>query len=172
MRKIFFSKRLFLRFGGAVKNQTVQIRHAIGLEQPVADGRGLGVDEFGIQKVKRLQGGDGGLAIAHVQAAVGGVEEIEEGVLFNDALLYQQEDQTKQGQGRGRQASVSIEYAGSSQMFANIFEDVDERSGEVQKARSKGFANFVAHAIDVYETNIQLIQGIATPRGTNLSLRL
>jgi hypothetical protein len=96
----------------------------------------------------------------------------QDSVLFNDALLYQQEDQTKHGQGKGREASVSIEYAGSSQMFANIFEDVDHRNGEVQTARSKGFANLVARAIDVYETNIQLIKGTATPRGTNLSLRL
>lgn len=96
----------------------------------------------------------------------------QDAVLFNDALLYQQEDQTKQGQGRGRQISASIEYASSSQIFANIFEDVGERSGEIQRARSKGFASLVARAIDIYETNTQLIQGTATPRGTNLSLRL
>ena len=96
----------------------------------------------------------------------------QDAVLFNDALLYQQEDKSKQGQGRGRQISASIEHAGSSQIFANIFEDIGERSGEIQRARSKGFANIVARAIDVYETNIQLIQGTEIPRGTNLSLRL
>ena len=96
----------------------------------------------------------------------------QEGVLFDDALLYQQEDQTRQSRGGGRQASAFVEYAGSSKTFATIFEDVDARSGEVQTARSKGFANLVARAINTYETNIQLIHGSATPRGANLSLRL
>ena len=96
----------------------------------------------------------------------------EDGVLFNDALLYQQEDQTKQGRGNSRQAASFVEYAGSSQMFATIFENVDATSGEVQRARSKGFANLVARAINTYETNVQLIHGTAVPRGTNLSMML
>ena len=95
-----------------------------------------------------------------------------DGILFNDALLYQQEDQTKQGRGKTRKATAFVDYASSSQAFANIFEDVEARSVEVQRARSKGFSNLLARAIDVYETNMKLIQGTATPRGTNLSLRL
>ena len=96
----------------------------------------------------------------------------QDGVLFNNALLYQQEDQTEQRRGNNPQASSIVEYAGSSQTFAAIFENMDATSGDVQRARSKGFANLVARAINTYETNVRIIHGTAEPRGTNLSMSL
>ena len=96
----------------------------------------------------------------------------QDGVLFNDALLYQQEDQTEQRRGNNWQATVNVEYAGSTQTFVTIFENVDATSGEVQRGRSKGVANLVARAIDTYETNVRLIHGTAVPRGTHLSMTL
>jgi hypothetical protein len=96
----------------------------------------------------------------------------QDGVLFNDALLQQQEDQTKYSRGNNRQLAAIVEYAGSSQTFATIFENVDATSGEGQRARSKGFANLVTRAIDIYEANVRLIHGTDVPRGTNLSMSL
>ena len=74
--------------------------------------------------------------------------------------------------GDNSQASIPVEYAGSSQTFASIFEDTAASSGSVQKARSKGFANLIARAISTYETNVQIIHGTTDPRGTTLSLTL
>jgi hypothetical protein len=96
----------------------------------------------------------------------------QDGVLFNDALLFQQEDQTEQRRGNNWQAAANVEYAGSTQTFVSIFENVEATNGEIQRNRSKGFANLVARAIDTYETNVQLIHSTAVPRGTNLSMIL
>jgi len=96
----------------------------------------------------------------------------QDGVLFNDALLYQRDDQTDQRRGNNQQAVNIIEHAGSSQTFATIFENSDATSGDVQRARSKGFANLVSRAINTYENNVRIIHGTGDPRGSNLSMTL
>ena len=120
----------------------------------------------------RLQGGLHTVSSSDISPVEETGSIAQDSVLFNDALLYQQEDETRQGRGRSRQVSAFVDYAGSSQMFANIFEDIDARSDKIKNSRSKGFANLVARAIDTYETNIQLIRGTDVPRGAKLSMRL
>ena len=120
----------------------------------------------------RLQGGLHTVSSSDINPVEETGSIAQDSVLFNDALLYQQEDQTNYSRSRGRQVSAFVDYAGSTQMFANIFEDVDFRSDRVQSTRSKGLANLVARAIDTYESNILLISGKNLPRGAKLSLRL
>ena len=96
----------------------------------------------------------------------------QDGVLFNDALLFQdRETRDRRGNDNSQRNSL-IEYAGSSKTFASIFEDTAASRGDVQKARSKGFANEFTRAIKTYETNIQIIHGTTDPRGSTLSLTL
>ena len=120
----------------------------------------------------RLQGGLHTVSSSDISPVEETGSIAQDSVLFNDALLYQQEDETKHGRGRGRQVSAFVDYAGSSQMFANIFEDIDARGDRIQSTRSKRFASLVARAIETYETNIQLIRGTDVPRGAKLSMRL
>lgn len=97
----------------------------------------------------------------------------QDSILFNDALLYQEQDAASRRR-RHSQRDAGIEYAGSSQTFAAVFEESNSRGTgtSVQQARSKGFANLVARAINIYETNVRVIQGSDIARGTNLSLML
>jgi hypothetical protein len=119
----------------------------------------------------RLQGGSRSVATADSTPVEGASPQ--DGVLFNDALLYQ-EDTAFDRQSRERsQGNVPLENAGTSQTFAAIFEDTGASGGrDVQAARSRGFANIVARAINIYETNVRVIQGSAHPRGSTLSVSL
>ena len=120
----------------------------------------------------RLQGGLHTISSSDITPVEETGSIAQDSVLFNDALLYQQEDQTEHRRGRSRQVSNFLDYAGSSQMFANIFEDANARSDKIQTSRSKGFANLVARAIDTYETNLLITRGTDFPRGAKLSMRL
>ncbi|MBC8268176.1 MAG: hypothetical protein H8E36_05465 [Rhodospirillaceae bacterium] len=118
----------------------------------------------------RLQGGP--RSVASADSAQIEATNAQDGVLFNDALLFQDRETTDRRGGDNSQGNHRVEYAGSSQTFASIFEDTAASSGSVQKARSKGFANLIARAITTYETNVQVIHGTTDPRGTTLSLTL
>ena len=120
----------------------------------------------------RLQGGLRTITGAEISP----VEETgsvgQDGVLFNDALLRQHENNNQNWLNNHRQANKFVDYAGSSQTFANIFEANETASRAVQKTRSKGFTNLVARAVKTYEENVRIIQGKADLRGTNLSITL
>ena len=120
----------------------------------------------------RLQGGLHTISSSDITPVEETGSIAQDSVLFNDALLYHQEDKTDHRRGSGRQVSNFVDYAGSSQMFANIFEDGEARSDRVQTSRSERFPNLVARAIDIYETNILIIRGTDFPRGAKLSMRL
>ena len=120
----------------------------------------------------RLQGGLHTISSSDISPVEETGSIAQDSVLFNDALLYQQDDQTEHRRGRSRQVSNFVDYAGSSQMFANIFEDVNATGERIQTNRSKRFANLVARAIDTYETNLLIIRGADFPRGTKISMRL
>ena len=120
----------------------------------------------------RLQGGLHTISSSDITPVEETGSIAQDSVLFNDTLLYQQEDQTKHGRSGGRQVTSFVDYAGSSQMFANIFEDVGSGSNGIQTGRSRGFANLVARAINTYETNMLIIRGTDSPRGANLNFRL
>jgi len=121
----------------------------------------------------RLQGGPRSVASADASP----IEETrtQTGVLFNDALLFQDDD-TAHSRERGNSQGNNnlVEYAGSSQTFASIFQEGNSTgsAGNVQTVRSKGFANLVTRAINIYETNVQVIHGTTEPRGTTLSMTL
>jgi hypothetical protein len=118
----------------------------------------------------RLQGGP--RSVASSDASQIEATNAQDGVLFNDALLFQDRETTERRGSDNSQGNHLVEYAGSSQTFASIFEDTAASSGGVQKARSKGFANLVARAITTYETNVEIIHGTTDPRGSTLSLTL
>jgi len=120
----------------------------------------------------RLQGGPRSVASANATPVEGA--NAQDGVLFNDALLFQDKDTFDHGRSDNSQGHQLIEHAGSSQTFASIFEEgnASGSGGNIQKDRQKGFANVVARAINTYETNVQVIQGNVDLRGTNLSLTL
>lgn len=118
----------------------------------------------------RLQGGPRTVASADASP----IEETsaQEGVLFNDALLFQDEELADHRRRDSSNGAPLVEYAGSSQTFAAIFENSEATTGNAQQVRSRGFANLVARAIDVYETNVKIIHGTTEPRGSTLSLTL
>lgn len=120
----------------------------------------------------RLQGASRSVASSDSSA----VEAVnaQDGVLFNDALMFQDHQPDNRGGNDGSQASQIIEYSGSSQTFAAIFENGNATGpdGDVQLGRSRGFANMIARAINTYETNVQIIRGTSVPRGSTLSLTL
>lgn len=118
----------------------------------------------------RLQGGV--RSVASSDSAP--IEELnaQDSVLFNDALLYQEEDDANRKRRNGQRDAI-VEYAGTSQTFAAVFEESNARgTGDVQQVRSRGFANLVARAINIYEANVRVIQGTEQQRGANLSMTL
>ena len=120
----------------------------------------------------RLQGGLRTITGADISP----VEETgsvgQDGVLFNDSLLRQHENNNENWLNNHRQANQFIDFAGSSQMFASLFEANETVSKTVQINRSKGFTNLVARAIKTYEENVRIIQGTADLRGSKLSITL
>ncbi len=120
----------------------------------------------------RLQGGPRSVATADASP----IDELspQDSVLFNDALLYQEEQAADRRGGDRSRGNPVIEYAGTAQTFAAVFEEGNAAGsgGDVQRTRSRGFANLVARAINTYETNVRVIQGTAPQLGSNLSLTL
>ncbi len=98
----------------------------------------------------------------------------QDGVLFNDALLFQDDKPHNNGRGNKSQAGRLIEYAGSSQTFASIFQDGNATGtgGDVQNSRKRSFSSLIARAINTYEKNVQVIQGNSDPRGSTISMSL
>jgi hypothetical protein len=98
----------------------------------------------------------------------------QDGVLFNDALLFQDGEPYNRQRRENAPANQVAEYAGSSQTFASIFQEGNATgpSGDAQKNRSRGFASLIARAINTYETNFQVIQGAGNARGSTISLTL
>lgn len=113
-------------------------------------------------------------SVASIDAAP--IEETtqQETVLFNDALLYQEERATDERRRRNAQPDIRVEYAGSAQAFAAMFEGVNgDGGGElVPRIRSRDGKTMIAKAINTYETNVRVIHGTADLRGTNLSMTL
>ena len=101
-------------------------------------------------------------------------ETINVGVLFGlsgDIAVYGEVQQ------RGVQLAVqqinNSGYLGEDTKLEALYEDTGASGGrDVQAARSRGFANIVARAINIYETNVRVIQGSAHPRGSTLSVSL
>jgi|SaaInl4_150m_RNA_FD_contig_21_1656906_length_598_multi_4_in_0_out_0_1 hypothetical protein len=120
----------------------------------------------------RLQGGVRSVASSDSSP----IQELssQESVLFNDALLYQEEDEPNRRRRHSSARDPLIEYAGSTQTFAAVFEESNARGtgGNVQQVKSKGFAGLMVRAINVYEENVRVIQGTSEQRGTNLSMTL
>lgn len=120
----------------------------------------------------RLQGGPRSVA----QAEMAPIEDVaaQDGVLFNDALLFQ-EDNARYHRRRGDpQAGRVVEYAASTQAFVSIFEDsaTPTAAGDVRNSRSRGLSNLISRAINTYEANDQIIHGPNDKRGATLSLVL
>lgn len=120
----------------------------------------------------RLQGGP--RSVASADSAPVEAANAQDGVLFNDALLFQDGDPYNRRGRENGQGNKVAEYAGSSQTFASIFEKGNATgvSNDVQKSRSRGFASLIARAISTYETNVRVIQGATEPRGSSISLTL
>lgn len=119
-----------------------------------------------LQGPSRAAAGPDGAPIEAVDA--------QDGVLFNDALLFQDDEARNDGRRNNSQGGQLVEFSGSSQTFASIFEEGNATGpgGDIQKGRARGFANLIARAISTYETNVQVIQGTTDPRGSTLSLTL
>ncbi len=120
----------------------------------------------------RLQGGPRSVATADA----GPIEELnpQDSVLFNDALLYQEDETTDRRRRNSVPGNTIVEHAGTSQTFAAMFEEgnASGTGGNVQIVRSKGFANLVSRAINTYEANVRVIQGTDEPLGSTLSMTL
>ncbi|NQU58280.1 MAG: hypothetical protein HQ513_13670 [Rhodospirillales bacterium] len=120
----------------------------------------------------RLQGNS--RSVASTDATPIEEANAQDGVLFNDALLFEDDKYSNRNRKDNAQGNQLIEYAGSSQTFASIFESGNATSsgGDVQRGRQKGFASLIARAINTYETNVQVIQGTIDPRGSTISMSL
>lgn len=120
----------------------------------------------------RLPGGPRSVATADA-APVESLNQ-QEAILFNDALLYQEERDNGERRQRAPQQDIIVDHAGSTQAFAAIFEDGNAAGARefTQRSSGKGVSNVMARAINTYEANVRVIHGTADPRGTNLSLTL
>jgi len=120
----------------------------------------------------RLQGGP--RSVASGDGTPVEATNAQDGVLFNDALLFQDSEPHNNARGGNSQAGHFIEYAGSTQTFASIFQDGNATStgGDVQNSRKRGFTSLIARAINTYEKNVQVIQGNTDPRGSTISMSL
>jgi len=96
------------------------------------------------------------------------------GIPFDNSLVFRDEEAGhKRQDGRSRNRDL-VEYSGSSQAFATIFEEVNRgvHSEGVNRPRDKGFTGLVARAITVYEATSRTIHGQAEVRGASVSLTL
>jgi len=104
------------------------------------------------------------------------VEELspQGGVSFNSSLLFQDEETNNQQHPQGQTGKGMIEYAGGSQTFATIFEEVNPSGSDDEEApvRARSYSGYVARAIDIYENNIRIINGSNNQRGGSLSMNL
>jgi len=105
------------------------------------------------------------------------VEELspQANVSFDMAMLFQNDEQSDQKKDDSSQGKTLVEYAGSNQTFVNILEETARSSGggDVGQSVRRGFSGYVTRAINIYESNAQVIHGSGPdPRGSTLSLTL
>ena len=105
------------------------------------------------------------------------VEELssQTNVSFDMAMLFQNDERTGEKKDDSSKGKTLVEYAGNNQTFVNIIEESARSSGgrdEGQIVR-RGFSGYVTRAINIYESNAQVIHGSGPdPRGSTLSLTL
>ncbi|MHA1598091.1 MAG: hypothetical protein ACTSV1_05150 [Alphaproteobacteria bacterium] len=96
------------------------------------------------------------------------------GIDFANSHVFKDEqagDNRRQDRPRNRNL---VEYSGSSQTFASIFEEVNQGGTpeDVKRGKNKSFAGLLARAINVYEATSRTIHGQNETRGTTVSLNL
>ena len=98
----------------------------------------------------------------------------QEMVLFNEALLYQEKEPTNNPRHEQSRNGPPLEYAGSTQAFAAMFEEGHSPSvaPKPRGSRPRGYTTIVARAINTYENNVRVVQGLANQRGEHVSMTL
>jgi len=114
---------------------------------------------------------------ANVAADGALVEELspQANVSFDMAMLFQNDEHTGEKKDDASKGKKLVEYAGSNQTFVNILEESGRSSGgrEAGQVGRRGFSGYVTRAINIYESNAQVIHGSGPdPRGSTLSLTL
>lgn len=96
------------------------------------------------------------------------------GIPFGNSHVFQDEEAGSKRQDNRSRSRDLVDYSGSGQAFATIFEEVNQgiASEDVKRTRDKGFAGLVARAITVYEATSRTIHGQAEVRGASVSLTL
>lgn len=105
------------------------------------------------------------------------VEELnpQSNVSFDMAMLFQNHERAGEKKDDTPKGKTLVEFAGTNQTFVNILEESARSSGGREEARAvrRGFSGYVTRAINIYESNAQVIHGSGPdPRGSVLSLIL
>jgi hypothetical protein len=104
------------------------------------------------------------------------IEEIssQTGIAFDNSLIFRDENANFKRQEERPRNRELVDYPGSSETFATIFEEVNNGGGSesANNSRRSGFAGLLARAINVYEATAKTIHGQEDVRGASVSLTL